>query len=99
MSSGGRSGLSDIGKAIRQMLEQYKLTRKFDEASLIESWPQLVGPLISKHTVKLYIRDKVLFVRLDSPGIKHDLRFSKDKILEILQKEYGSDVISDIVLM
>lgn len=99
MSSGRRSGLSDIGKAIRQMLEQYKLTRKFDEASLIESWPKLVGPLISKHTVKLYIRNKVLFVRLDSPGVKHDLRFSRDKILEILQKEYGSEVISDIVLM
>ena len=99
MSSRGRSGLSDIGKAIRQMLEQYKLTRKFDEASLIESWPRLVGPLIARHTVKLNIRDRVLFVRLDSPGVKHDLRFSKDKILEILQKEYGSEVISELVLM
>ena len=99
MSSGRDSGTNHIGKAIRKMFEQYRLTRKFDEASLLESWPRLVGPLISKHTTKLYIRDKVLFVRLDSPGIKHDLRFTREKILEVLQKEYGADVVSDIVLM
>lgn len=99
MSTSRNSGISHIGKAIRKMLEQYKLTRKFDEASLVESWPRLVGPLISKHTTKLYIRDKVLFVRLDSPGIKHDLRFTREKILEVLQQEYGADVVSDIVLM
>ncbi|MFZ9981300.1 MAG: DUF721 domain-containing protein [Cyclobacteriaceae bacterium] len=99
MSTGRQKGTNHIGSAIRKMLESYNLTRKFDEASLMEAWPRLVGPLISKHTTKLNIRDKVLFVRLDSPGVKHDLRFSKAKILEILQQEYGSDLVGDVVFM
>lgn len=99
MSSKRDSVINHIGQAIRKMLEQYQLTKKFDEASLIESWPRLVGPIISRHTIKLSIRDKVLFVRLDSPGIKHDLRFTKDKILEILQQEYGKDLVGDIIFM
>ena len=88
-----------VSDAIRRMLDQFRLTGKFDEAAVAVNWERLMGKPIARHTVKLYIRDKVLFVHLDSPGLKHDLSFSKPRMLEILEAEYGKGVIREIVLM
>jgi predicted nucleic acid-binding Zn ribbon protein len=88
-----------IGEAIRDMLDTYRLTSRFDEATVIANWERLMGKPIARHTAKLYFRDKVLFVHLDSPGLRHDLSFSKPKMLEILEAEYGKGVVREIVLM
>lgn len=88
-----------IGQAIQQLLTRYHIKSKFDEANLISSWERLVGKPIAKRTKKVYIRNKVLFVELDSPSLKHDLKLHKSKILDILKKEFGNDAVHEIVLM
>lgn len=88
-----------IGDAIQHLLSSFHIKSKFDEANLIASWERLAGKPIAKRTKKLYIRGKVLFVELESPSMKNDLNLHKRQIIEILQKEFGVDVISEIVLM
>src|SRR5688500_6032815 len=88
-----------MGQAIRQLLNSYRLTTKFDEANLIGSWERLAGKPIAKRTKKIYIRNKVLFVELDSPSMKHDFSLHKDQVLELFKKEFGSGIITDIIVM
>ena len=88
-----------IGQAIQSLLSTYHIKTKFDEASLINSWERLVGKPIAKRTKKVYIRNKVLFVELDSPSLKHDLGMHKSKILDILKKEFGNEAVQEIILM
>ncbi|MBX2895617.1 MAG: DUF721 domain-containing protein [Cyclobacteriaceae bacterium] len=88
-----------IGQAIQKLLKSYHLKSKFDETNLIASWERLVGKVLAKHTKKLHIRNKVLFVELDSPSLKNDLVLHKSKILEIFKAEFGADLLTDIVVM
>jgi predicted nucleic acid-binding Zn ribbon protein len=88
-----------IGQAIQQLLNRYHLKAKFDEANLLSSWERLAGKPVAKRTKKLYIRGKVLFVELESPSMKNDLNLHKGQIIEILQKEFGKDVVKEIVIM
>src|SRR5262245_42759249 len=88
-----------IGQAIQNLLSNYQLKSKFDETNLVSSWERLVGKPIAKRTKKVSIRNKVLFVELDSPSLKHDLAMHKTKILDILKKEFGKDAVHEIVLM
>ena len=88
-----------VGAAIRQLLNSYHIASKFDEANLVTSWERLVGKPIAKRTKKVFVRNKVLFVELDSPSMKHDLNMHKAHILDIFKKEFGSDIITEIVLM
>lgn len=99
MKKGDKSEFQSMGEAIRGMLNSYKLTSKFDEATLINSWERIAGKPIAKRTKKLYIRDKVLFVELDSPSMKHDFSLHKNQVLEMFKKEFGSGIISDIIVM
>jgi predicted nucleic acid-binding Zn ribbon protein len=88
-----------IGQAIQQLLSRYHIKAKFDEANLLNSWERLAGKPVAKRTKKLYIRGKVLFVELDSPGMKNDLNLHKAQIVDILQKEFGKDVVKEMVVM
>jgi predicted nucleic acid-binding Zn ribbon protein len=88
-----------VGDAIRNLLNSYNLTSRFDEASLLNSWERLVGKPIAKRTKKLYIKNKVLFVEFDSPSMRHDFEFHKAHVLEVFKKEFGSDVITGIIAM
>ncbi len=88
-----------VGDAIRQLLNQYHLKPKFDEANLIASWEKLVGKPIAKRTKKIYVRNRVLFIELDSPSMKSDLSFHKNEIVRIVNAEFGKDMLKEIVIM
>ena len=88
-----------IGHAIQQLLNSYHIKAKFDEANLIGSWERLVGKPIAKRTKKVFIRNKVMFVELDSPSMKSELSFHKKEILDLFQKEFGLDIIKELVIM
>jgi len=88
-----------IGQAIQQLLNRYHIKSKFDEANLLSSWERLVGKPVAKRTKKLYIRNKVLFVQLESAALKNDLAIHKSHVIEVLRKEFGDDVVKDMVIM
>lgn len=94
-----KSNTHHIGDAIQELLKSYHLKSKFDEATLIGSWERLVGKPIAKRTKKVAVRNKVLFVELDSPAMKNDLNLHKTQILAMFEKEFGKDVIKEIVIM
>jgi predicted nucleic acid-binding Zn ribbon protein len=88
-----------IGQAIQQLLKSYHIKSKFDEANLVSSWERIVGKPVARRTRKVFVRNMVLFVELESPSMKNDLNLHKSQIIELLQKEFGPDVVKEIVLM
>jgi predicted nucleic acid-binding Zn ribbon protein len=88
-----------VGQAIRNLLNSYNLSGRFDEANVLSSWERLVGAPIAKRTKKLYIRNKVLFVEFDSPSMRHDFEFHKEHVLNLFKKEFGEGVITGIIGM
>ena len=93
-----RSNDQSLGDAIREFLHSYHLEDKLNETKVIQSWGKIVGPMIEKHTHGLYIRNRILFVKVDSAALRQELSFSRSKIVSALNDEVKADVIEDIVL-
>lgn len=91
--------IQHVSDAIKSLLNQYHLKPKFDEASVVASWEKMVGKPMARHTKKIYVRNKVLFVELDSPTMKSDLSFHKNQLLRTLEEEFGKGVLKEIVIM
>jgi len=98
-SKNNKANTHHVGDAIRDLLKTYQLTSKFDEATVVASWERLVGKPIAKRTKRVSVRNKVLFVELDSPSMKNDLNLHKSQILAVFEKEFGKDVIRELVIM
>jgi predicted nucleic acid-binding Zn ribbon protein len=95
----GTANTVHIGDAIQNLLKTYHIKSRFDEASLVTSWERLVGKPVAKRTKRVFVRDHVLFVELDSPGMKHDLSLHKKDIVAVFAKEFGPDLIRELVIM
>ncbi len=85
-----------LSAAIEAMLRVYRLDGKLDQIRVIQSWPKVVGPMISKHTLQVNIEKKIMFVQLDSDVLRNELNYSKSLIIKNINKEAGSEVITEI---
>jgi len=94
-----RNNDKTLKEAIEQMLDVYRLRRKFDETALIAAWPELMGNSIASRTTQLYIADKKLFVRVESSVIKNELLLMKSQILEKMNDRAGKVVITSMVVL
>lgn len=88
-----------LGDVIKELLDQYKLNDKINAVDIINSWESVVGKLINKHTQDLYIKKKVLFVKLDSPALKNELSYERTKITDSLNEAVGMKVIEKVVFI
>ncbi|MEQ8712777.1 MAG: DUF721 domain-containing protein [Cyclobacteriaceae bacterium] len=88
------SSLKDV---MGQLLETYRIDQKFSETELISAWGRLMGKPIANRTSQLFVHKKVLYVKLTSAPLKHELTLSKSKVLEIIRREFNDQILDDIV--
>jgi predicted nucleic acid-binding Zn ribbon protein len=94
-----RNNDKTIKEAINDLLDSYRLRKKFDETALIAAWPELMGSAIANRTKQLYINDKKLFLRVESSVIKNELLMMKSQIIKRLNEKAGHEVILSIVFL
>ena len=94
-----RTNDKSLKEVIEQMLSVYKLKRKFDETALIAFWPEMVGKSVANRTTNIYVRDRRLYLRLESSVIKHELLMMRTQIIDKLNEHAGSKVIDEIVFL
>jgi predicted nucleic acid-binding Zn ribbon protein len=94
-----RSNQQTLGQAINEMLRVFGLQQKLDETKLISSWEKVMGKTIAKHTTRLYISKKKLFIHLNSSAARETLSFEKEKIINLMNEEAGKKMIEEVVLL
>jgi predicted nucleic acid-binding Zn ribbon protein len=93
-----RSKTISIAEAIGDYIRVLNLEGKLGEAAVINSWEETVGKAISSRTQKIYIRDKVLYVHLNSSVVRNELMMLRTALKEKINSKAGQEVITDIVL-
>lgn len=59
-------------------------------------WPQIVGQGINRLTTRRYIDHGIMHVYLTSAALRQELSFNADKLVELINRAVGSDVITAI---
>jgi len=85
--------------AIEQMMQVYKIKRKFDETGIIANWPQLVGKSVANRTKELFIHDKKLFLRIESSVIKNELMMMRTQIIDKINENAKGTLIEEIIFL
>jgi predicted nucleic acid-binding Zn ribbon protein len=93
-----RSKTISLAEAMKDYIREMNLEGKLQEVNLINSWEEVVGKAISSRTGKLYIRDRVLYVHINSSVARSELLMLKEALKEKLNERAGKEVIKDIVL-
>lgn len=94
-----KSDITPVGEAINEMLNQYKLNGRFDEQRLISAWEEVMGKMIANRTEKVFVKKDILFVKISSAPLKHELNMSKQKIIDNFREHLGKSIISEVIFM
>ena len=87
-----------LGKVLEEVLQRYKLNSKINEVNLVNSWEQIVGPLIAKKTDKIQLKEKTLIVYVNSAPLKQELNYSKEQIIEMIAEKFGKGYVTELVV-
>ncbi len=91
-----KDNTQSFSSAFQKFLKSENLEQTFQEKKLIQSWERLMGKTISSRTSKVQVRNKILYVQLTSAPLKQEMLNSKQKVMEIIEKEFGTGVVTDI---
>lgn len=92
-----RNDAQQIGDMIRKFFRQNGLESPLNEYRLVQAWNDVVGPVISRYTTNLYIKNQILYVHLSSSVLREELMMGRDRLVRNLNQQVGAQVIVNII--
>ena len=85
-----------IDVVIDQLLKAYRLEGKMLEMEIINSWEEMMGKAVAFRTEKIYFRNKMMHLKLNSSVMRDELMAGKQVIIERVNQKAGENFITDI---
>ena len=92
-----RNEAEQIGDMIRKFFRQNGLESPLNEYRLVQAWKEVVGPIITRYTSNLYIKNQILYVHLTSSVLRQELMMGRDLLVRNLNEKVGAQVIVNII--
>lgn len=87
---------SNIGKEIRKFVIKYGLDNGMEKVVVKKIWEQELGQLIKNNTISFDYNKATIYVKLESSVLKHELTSRKTKLIELINKKIGKNLVVDI---
>lgn len=94
-----RADTIPLKEGLEALVRAYRLGSKLSEVSLVASWERVMGKAVALKTKEVYVSKGKLFVRLTSAPLKHELVMAKTRVLDLLNAEAGTQVVSEVVFL
>ncbi len=88
--------IKNFRNAFKSFLKEEKLEHKFKQKQLITNWEQIMGKTIASRTSKIFFKDKIMFLRLDSAPLKQEILNSKSEFLQLINRELGDGMVVEV---
>ena len=79
-------------------LKAMGVDKKMHEASVLSQWGELMGEAVAKRTEKKYIKNRILYVELNSSVMRAELMQQRSQIVSKINKYAGKAIIDDVFL-
>ena len=93
-----RSNDRTLKDALNELLDSYHLRERVNEMRLKEHWEKIFGKTIARYTQRISVRDKKLFVTIDSASLRQELTFNKAKMIERINESIAPGFVEEIIL-
>lgn len=93
------NNMKSIGDLLGDFSQQKKLKKPLLEARVVNLWQPLMGDLINRYTEKIFVKNRVLFVKVNQAALKNELLYLQEQIIVKINKEVGEDAVVKMVLL
>ena len=85
-----------LGELVDKLMKAYRLDGKMKELDVIASWPEMMGIAVSNRTKSITIRNKTLYLTMDSSVMRDELSYGKSIIIARVNEKAGCELITAV---
>ena len=95
-----RTNVQPISDILRDFFEDNtEIYEKIIEVSIRRAWEKLLGPVMAeKYTKNIYVRDRILYVYINSAVLRSELLLNKVNVMNSINKEIKRGYLVDLVI-
>ena len=90
------SNEAPLKEVIDRWLKAYRLDGKMKELDVIKAWPEMMGTAIAHRTKEITIKNKTLYLKMDSSVLRDELAHGKQVIIQRVNETAGCEIINDV---
>lgn len=90
------SNEAPLKEVIDRWLKANKLDGKMKEIEVVNAWPELMGTAVAHRTKEISIRNKTLYLKMESSVMRDELAHGKSIIIQRVNEHAGFEIINDI---
>ncbi|MDI6752500.1 MAG: DUF721 domain-containing protein [bacterium] len=85
-----------IDQVIKRILKGCGIEEEVMGERCLKLWPEVMGKRVADKNKPLYVKDRILFIRSESPVWAKELSFSKKDIIKKINSRLDKRFIKDI---
>lgn len=90
--------LKKIKSILNNIIDNSSLKVGLNNVKIQSVWKKMMGSNINSYTSDISLKKRTLYVKLSSSVLREELSYGKEKIIKILNEEFGEVIIDKIVL-
>ena len=90
--------LKKIKSILNNIIDNNSLKVGLNNVKIQSVWKKIMGSNINSYTSGISLKKRTLYVKLSSSVLREELSYGKEKIIKILNEEFGEIIIDKIVL-
>ena len=87
-----------IEDILKEFVKTNNLQTGLDKVNVREAWANLMGNGVNNYTTAIELKHETLYVQLSSSGLREELSYGNEKIVNMLNEAIGKDVVKKLVL-
>ena len=93
-----RRDVKKLDNVLARFLRVSGLETPLLQRRLIDSWGEVMGPVIAKYTEQVFISNQTLMVKINNSALRAELSMMRTQIVRLLNDHIGVMVIADVKL-
>lgn len=85
-----------LGEAIQILISDLGIEEKLLSVQAEELFVEMMKGVIMKYVENLYVSNRVLYVKMNSPELKSELQYGRSKIIQHINEGIGKKFIMDV---
>lgn len=85
-----------LGDLLRREIEENQAAYRFDEINALNAWPKIVGQAVASKTLRPFIRNGVMTIRVPAAPLRQELNMVRSSIAAAINNEVGKPVVKEL---
>ena len=91
-----KPGDRSLESLLKDFVKRKPIAKGYNQVDVQKYWAEEMGTTINKYTQSIKLRNETVTVKINSIPLRSELQYNKDKLLKLLQQEFGYEKIRDI---